>query len=301
MDARGHLARQSLLCFALLGSRLHQLVERLDLRPGQEREQSQVFPRVAIVHVDPVLIELVRRRARGIEPHRSRFGLAELRPARGRNQRHGQRVRGLSLDAPNQLQASGDVSPLIAAAHLERNSFAAVELQKIVCLQQHVRELSERDSAFDPRLHRILRQHVVDGEVLADIAHELHCLERTKPCGVVAHARGFGARKVEEALELLLDRARVRLDLLDRRERPFRRFPARVPDHACPAPNQRDGPVPRALEMRKSHHRHEMAQMQARSRRVEPHVCAHFTRCESVGQTVRVLVDHTAPGQLVQE
>src|SRR5712691_13360050 len=132
--------------------------------------------------------------------------------------------------------------------------------------------------------------------MLTDVAHELHGLERTKPRRVIPHASGSRAGEIEKALQLLFDRTRVCLDLLNRSQRPLRRLPARITDHPRAASNERNWPMPRTLEMRKSHHRHEMAQMQARSGRVEPHVCAHFSRCESVSQTVRVLVDHSAPG-----
>src|SRR5207253_3754932 len=102
----------------------------------------------------PVLIELVRRRARSAAPHRALFGLSELRSTCSRYQRHRQRMRSLSLHAPNELEAGGDISPLIAAAHLQRYAFAAIELQKIVRLQQHVGKLGKGDSTFDARLHR---------------------------------------------------------------------------------------------------------------------------------------------------
>jgi len=78
-------------------------------------------------------------------------------------------------------------------------------------------------------------------------------------------------------------------------------LPPRIADHPRTASNKRDGPVPGALQMGKPHHWHETTYMEAWGRGVEPHVAAHFARCECVGQTVRVLVDHTAPGQLVQQ
>ena len=56
-------------------------------RALEKREVLQVRHHVAIVGVQPELIELERRRARRIEPDRARFGLAELRARRGRHQR----------------------------------------------------------------------------------------------------------------------------------------------------------------------------------------------------------------------
>ena len=54
------------------------LRQRLDLVTGQEREVLQVPNHVAVVGVQPELIEAERRGQRRIEPDRARFGLAEL-------------------------------------------------------------------------------------------------------------------------------------------------------------------------------------------------------------------------------
>ena len=56
---------------------------------------------VAIVGVQPELIELERRRARGIEPDRARFGLAELR---ARRRRHAAASRARAPSAPRSLR-----------------------------------------------------------------------------------------------------------------------------------------------------------------------------------------------------
>ena len=74
----------------------------------------------------------------------------------------------------DQIDAGGDVAPLIAAAHLQTAAVAIEQLQEVVGLQQQVAELGERDAflALEPPVHRLLLQHVVDGEVLAGVAQE---------------------------------------------------------------------------------------------------------------------------------
>ena len=89
-----HLARQRALRMPLLGlARARRLELRRSRARVEEREELQVPHRVAIVGVQPELIELVRRRQRRIEPDRARFGLAELRSRRRRDERQHQAVR----------------------------------------------------------------------------------------------------------------------------------------------------------------------------------------------------------------
>ncbi len=77
------------------------------------------------------------------------------------------------LDAANEIDAGGDVAPLVAAAHLERALPLAEQVQEVVGLQQHVAEFCERQPGLEPRLHRLLLQHDVDGEVLANVAQKV--------------------------------------------------------------------------------------------------------------------------------
>ena len=126
MHETRHLSRQRALCMPTIGLASARRLELVDLRAIEEREVLQVPPRVAIVDVEPELIELVRLRQRRIEPHRARFGLAELRSRRGRHQRHHDAVRLSATDATNQIHSSGDVAPLIAAAHLQRAAVPVV-------------------------------------------------------------------------------------------------------------------------------------------------------------------------------
>ena len=68
-----------------------------------------------------------------------------------------------------------DVAPLIGAADLDLAAVVLVQPEVVVGLQQHVAELGERDPvlALEARLDRLLGQHLVDRDVLADVAQEL--------------------------------------------------------------------------------------------------------------------------------
>ena len=161
------------------------------------------------------------------------------------------RLRG--PQAADELDASGDVAPLIAATKLHRAAEAVVQLEKVVRLEQQVAELGVGDAIFalDAALHRLLREHVVHGEVLPDVAQERHRAHRGEPVGVINQAgRIRRGAEVEEMLELRANPRDVRLDLLGRLERPLYRLAARVANEAGAAAHDSDGAVPGSLQPR---------------------------------------------------
>ena len=178
------------LRLALLWPVDHRLLLRRDLLLGQPGEVAEVANHVGILLVEPELVEPVGRRPPRIQPDGALFRLAELHPIGAGHQRIDEGVGALAPDAADQLDARDDVAPLVAAARLESAAVLVVELQKVVGLQEHVAELGVRDAILplQPRLHRVLRHHVVDGEVLADIAQEVHHRNRRQPVGVVDDA-----------------------------------------------------------------------------------------------------------------
>ena len=84
-------------------------------------EVAQVAPDVGVVDVDPVLVERVRRGQRGVEPEAAAAGgLAELRPV-DESVTSGtvSACAGSRSTAADQVEAGGDVAPLVAAADLQ--------------------------------------------------------------------------------------------------------------------------------------------------------------------------------------
>src|SRR5881397_3207640 len=88
-----------------------------------------------------------------------------------------------ALTSPDEIDAGSDVPPLIAAAHLDGAALAPEQVQEIVRLEQHVAELGVRDARVEPRLHRLLLEHHVHAEVLADVAQEVHEALLPEPFG----------------------------------------------------------------------------------------------------------------------
>ena len=115
----GHLAGQHPLRLApaglrrVLGHRGGDPVER------EEGEQLEVALDVAVVGIEPELVEVVGAGALGVEPDVAGLALAELGARGGRDERKDQAVHLPALALAHQLSARGDVAPLVAAAHLQ--------------------------------------------------------------------------------------------------------------------------------------------------------------------------------------
>src|SRR5262249_15124510 len=90
-----------------------------------------------------------------------------------RDQRRGERVYGTVALAPDEVDARGDVAPLIRTAELQRAPETPMQLEVVVRLKKLVRELGEADGALEARLRDLARDHAIDGEVLADLREEL--------------------------------------------------------------------------------------------------------------------------------
>ena len=100
----------------------------------EQREVAQIAPGVPVVDVHEELVELVRRRERRVEPNGPGLTLAKLGARRRRDERRRDGMGVGSECTTNQLDSGGDVSPLIATAHLESNVVASAQLQKVVRL-----------------------------------------------------------------------------------------------------------------------------------------------------------------------
>ena len=166
-------------------------------------EPAQVGADVAVVGVEPVLVERdtarsAPGRARPSRPSRScRTSCPTATAAACRRGRGPAARRVLArprLRPPDQLQAGGDVAPLVGAAHLQLDAHRPVQVAEVVRLEEHVAELGERQAALEPDLDRVLGEHVRHREVLAGVAQEVDQRQLAEPVEVVDHDRAARAR-----------------------------------------------------------------------------------------------------------
>src|SRR5260370_17003714 len=111
-------------------------------------KELQISDRVAVISIQPELIDPVRRSQFRIQPHRAGFGLPELHAGRGSDQRKYQTMRPRTAQPANQINSGENVSPLIAAAHLQSATMPVIENEVIVGLQQWIAELSKTNTFF---------------------------------------------------------------------------------------------------------------------------------------------------------
>ena len=90
----------------------------IDFFAGQEGEVFEVADHVAVVCVDPELVEAVDARLGRIEPDGAFLGLAELGAVRVCDERQGQSPDVSGKLFAGEVDAGGDVAPLVAPADL---------------------------------------------------------------------------------------------------------------------------------------------------------------------------------------
>ena len=249
--------------------------EALDLVERQHGEQFQEAGDVGVLGVAPVLPVVVGAHLIGVEPHRAGRGLAHLGARRRGDQRRGQREQLRAVQPAAEIDAVDDIAPLVRAAHLQHAAVAAVQLDEIVGLQDHVIEFEERQLllALEPQLDGIEREHAVDREVAADVAQEIDVVERVEPVGIVGHHRiGLAVAEAQEAPEDFADAPQVRGDDLVGQQPAAFVLAGRIADPGGAAAHQRDRLMAGLLQPVQHHDRQQRADMERRRGAVETDV-----------------------------
>ncbi len=184
--------------------------DRPDLfdRPQRERQQLRLDQFVGRLH--PVLAELVRAGLGRIEPAPARrWSCRACVPSAAVSSGHENACTCSPRLRRMRSTPGDDVAPLVGPADLDRAAQVVVQPEVVVGLQQHVAELGEGDAVLgvDPQLDALARQHLVDGDVFADVAQELEDRDRLCPVTVVDERPAAGV-EIDDASELLLDRRR---------------------------------------------------------------------------------------------
>ena len=304
MHHDGDLAGQQPLQLAPLGGLAVRRDRILDGLTVQHREDLDKALRILVAHVQPELEELIRRRPVRIQPHVALLGLAELGAVRLADQRASQREGLAAVHAADQLRARGDVAPLVGTAELQHAALVLPQPVEIIALHQLVAELREghalRRIALQALLDGVLRHHIIDGDVLADIPDEidkgiiLHPVVIVDELGLV----GRVGVEVQELAQLGLDPGHIVRERLLVQKVPLLAFHRRVADHARSAAHQRDRRMAAALEMLEYHHTDKMPDMQAVRRRVNPDVRRLRPFHQFLFRPRHDILDHAAPFQL---
>ncbi len=157
------------------------------------------------------------------------------------------------------------------------------EVVEVIALDELVAELGEAHPVLKPVFHAILRQHVVDRDVLADVADEVEKAHVLEPVVVVHHACCLRTFEVEEALELGLLAGQIVLNRRRVQELPLRRLAAGISHPPRRTSHKRDGPTSCPLPMQQQHHGNQVPDVQRICGRVKPHIGRHGPLCQRLG------------------
>jgi hypothetical protein len=204
-----------------------------------------------------------------------------------------------------EVDAGGDVAELIGAADLELAPELVAEVGEVVRLHEHVAELGVAEPAFpfQARAHGLLREHHVDGEVLADVPKEFDVSHAAEPVSVVRQDGAAARFEVEEAADLLPDRCDVLGKLLDRKQVPLFALPGRITHHPRRPAGDDDRTMAGLLEATQRHEADEAADVQGGGRRIEAAVQGDRTLAQARRERVLAgpLMCEAAPAEVVEE
>src|SRR5262249_16756610 len=112
-------------------------------------------------------------------------------------------VKMRAVHAPGQVDAGGDIAPLIAAAQLQIAMGLFAQGDKNVGHHEHVAEFGEGEAtlALQAAFDRNFGEHAIYGKMLTDIAEEFEVAEWANPIEVVDQDRRIaGNVEVEKLL-----------------------------------------------------------------------------------------------------
>jgi hypothetical protein len=303
VDEIGHGFREGLMSHASawIGGVL--LLKRRDFIAGQECEKLQVTNDVAVIGVDPKLVEAIDAGLFGIDPDSTRHALAEF-GAIGIGDKRECETEDLSTKFfAAEITAGGNVAPLIAAADLQFAIKFLAQMVEIERLEQHVAEFSVADAGFavfHAGADAFLGNHHVYGEMLADFPEELQVADGCSPGIVVEQTRGICLGvEIEQSTELHLDVGDVGIEHFLGKELALYRFATGVADGTGCTAGKGDGDVAEELEASEGDKGDEIADVEAVRRRVESGVQGDGTGFEPFQQfdLIRAIGQQTAPFQ----
>ena len=280
----------------------------LDLLFPEQCENLDVAVSILVGHIEPELVELVRGCPLRVEPDIALLGLAELLAVGLPDERAGEGVSVcLSESSADELGSGGDVSPLVASAHLQTASLVLVEPEEVVALEELVAELGERHSfpgfIGKAHLYRVLGHHIVDRDVLSDVADEVQESVVLHPV-VVVHELGpvrcIGL-EIKELGKLLLDAFHIVVEGGLIEEIALLGFSGRVSDHSGSSAHEGNRLVSAFLEMLEYHNADHMAYVKRIGRGINAHVCCRRTFHKLLLSARHDVLDHAPPSEFLDK
>ena len=205
MHHNGHFLCQSLLEHTATGICVMLCDDGIYLFLLKGSENLNITLSVLIWHIEPELVEDVWGSIIAVEPNIAALCLAKLLAVTLCHERTSESEALFAVHAAYELRTCSDIAPLVGTAKLEFAVFVLVEIVEIIALQQLVGKLGEGESvarfAVETLLHTFLSHHVVDGDVLANVTHEVEEAEILHPVIIVdklSLIRGITV-KIEEA------------------------------------------------------------------------------------------------------
>ena len=186
-----------------------------------------------------------------IQPDGAGFGFAKLGAVGLFHQRHGETVYLAAVQAPGQVNTAGDVAPLVRAANLQPTAMLSVQLRKVIRLQDHVGEFGKADTRtfpVDSLLDRFFLDHVIDGEMLADVPEEGQDIETRCPVEIIDNRCRRIALKIDEPTHLGTKLLHPTGHHLGGIEVTLAGFKAGIANQPGSTTHQRQGPVTRQLK-----------------------------------------------------
>ena len=283
--------------------------EFFDLGAWEQGEFFQVLHDHAILGVDEELVEFVRAGFLRIEPDGAAFGFTELRAIAFCDEREGEAPRsGFADFLADEVSTGGDVAPLVRTADLELAFVLWFDVQviEIVSLQELVAEFGVADpgAAFHARADAVLGDHDVDRKIFSDVAQKIEVADAAGPVGVVDEASGIGRRaEVEQARELVGDRADVVLELFTREEIALGGFTRRIADHAGGSTGKGERVVAGELKTAQHQLAHEMPDVEGIAGGIEAAIQCDRSLSEALGERffVGAVGDEAAPLEVFEE
>ena len=151
--------------------------------------------------------------------------------------------------------------------------------------------------AVETFFHGILGHHIVDGNVLADVADKLQKTELAHPLVVIDEnsAVGLIRVKLEEFAQLFFYTSLIVLQRLFIQQITFLRLSGGVADHASGTAQQRDGAMAAALEMREHHDTHQVPNMERIGSRINAQIGTAHAFVQHFFCTRHDVMQHATP------